>query len=68
LLHDLASAVSRNGFDILNAIVSTRGGVVTDTFYVVLPEGTRPREEELGPLLAELDAIAGEPEGAGREW
>jgi [protein-PII] uridylyltransferase len=60
LLHDLAHAFTRRGLSIHHAIIATRGSIVLDTFYVGLPDGNRPSEPSLAPLLEDLSAIVRE--------
>ena len=57
LLHDLALAFTRRDLSIHHAVIATRGSVVLDTFYVALPDGSRPEEGDLAPLLADLEAL-----------
>ena len=61
LLHDLAHAFTRRGLSIHHAIVATRGSIVLDTFYVALPDGNRPSEGALEPLLEDLRGIVEDP-------
>src|SRR5664280_878174 len=41
VLHRIASAIAASGLDVRTAKVATLGAEVVDTFYVVLPDGTR---------------------------
>jgi [protein-PII] uridylyltransferase len=58
LLHDLARVFADHGISIHHAIAATRGAVVTDTFYVVAPDGDRPERAVLGALQAVVTAEA----------
>ncbi|MHC4469396.1 MAG: [protein-PII] uridylyltransferase family protein [Planctomycetota bacterium] len=64
LLFDLAHAITGRDLSIDHAMIATRGSVVLDTFYVTLPDGERPGEGALEPLLADLKGIVAESESA----
>ncbi|MHC4859712.1 MAG: ACT domain-containing protein, partial [Planctomycetota bacterium] len=59
-----AHAITGRDLSIDHAMIATRGSVVLDTFYVTLPDGERPGEGALEPLLADLKGIVAESESA----
>jgi UTP:GlnB (protein PII) uridylyltransferase len=54
LLHDLARAVARAGYDIERATITTSAGVADDVFEIVDREGAPPSEEDVRAVLLPL--------------
>jgi UTP:GlnB (protein PII) uridylyltransferase len=65
LLHDLAFAIQRAGFDIRHAVVTTRSGVADDVFDLTDATGSPPRHAVLETTLVPLLTAAAET-GPGR--